>query len=303
MPSQAFKAPPHWTEDELRAQRDEREMAFRQQWRREGPEAVASICEELFPAVTELLERTDYLRSLDGGVFRDDPSVWQLLRYVCAPVLSEENFWTLVGSPKSKIVRDAYADDSAEVINLVIDPVRFPWISEGRHPSETERNAAVLATVVLLAAQRVGTSARRQTSRRQEAAVASALSSCGYELDESRDKIMIVDGLERGKYSKERILGNAKCDVPLRLRDGRLLAIECKVSIGPKNGWKRINRETGGKAEAWRTHFGAAQVITAVVMDGVFDLGCLRQAQNQQGVVLFWEHHLEELASFISEAE
>ena len=39
----------------------------------------------------------------------------------------------------------------------------------------------------------------------------------------------------------------AKRDVPVRLRDGRLLAIECKVSNGAKNSWKRLNREIAGR--------------------------------------------------------
>ncbi|MBA2338521.1 MAG: XamI family restriction endonuclease [Acidimicrobiia bacterium] len=245
---------------------------------------------------------TDNLRRIDGDVFRDDPDVWQLLRYVCAPVLSEENFWTLVGSPKSKVVRPAYADDAAEVIGPVIDPVRFPWVADGRDPTDVESYAAVLSTVVLLAAQRVGTGARGGASRRQEAEVAGVLEAAEYEFDESRSRVEILDDMARGTYSRERGVGGAKCDVPVRLKDGRLLAIECKVSIGPKNGWKRMNRETGGKAETWRRHFGSAQVVTAVVIDGVFDLGCLVQAQDVQSVTIFWEHELAPLARFIAEA-
>ncbi len=74
------------------------------------------------------------------------------------------------------------------------------------------------------------------------------------------------------------------------------------MSIGPKSGWKRMNHETGGKAETWRRHFGA-QVITAVVADGVFDLGCLVQAEDSQGVTIFWEHDLAPLERFLADAE
>ena len=62
-----------------------------------------------------------------------------------------------------------------------------------------------------------------------------------------------------------------------------------------------MNRETGRKAETWRSHFGA-QAITAVVIDGVFDLGCLLSAQDKQGVTIFWEHDLAPLADFIAAA-
>jgi len=296
-------APPLWSREDLKAARDLREHAFRVAWRAEGPDAVVAACAALRPQVEAVLASTDNLRRINGDVFRNDPDVWQLLRYVCAPILSEENFWTLVGSPKSSKVAHRYADEAAEVIGPVIDPVRFPWIREGREPSSVESHAAILATVVLLAAQRVGTGARGGASKRQEAKVASILSAAGYALDASGARIDFIDGLQRGSYSAERRVGGAKCDVPVRLRDGRLMTIECKVSIGPKNGWKRINRETGGKAETWRTHFGSAQVITAVVIDGVFDLGCLLQAQNKQGVTIFWEHDLSPLAGFLELAK
>ncbi|WP_438000023.1 XamI family restriction endonuclease [Sorangium sp. So ce185] len=295
----ALVAPPVHTREQLKVARDLREAAFRARWRAEGADAVVAACEELRPQVEAVLRATNNLRRIDGAVFRNDPDVWQLLRYVCAPVLSEENFWTLVGSPKSKTVRSQYADDAAEVIAPVVDPVRFPWVREDREPTRMEAYAAVLSTVVLLAAQRVGTGARGDVSKRQEAAVASVLAAAGYFRDLSSARIAFIDDLPRGSYSPERRLGSAKCDVPVRLRDGRLLAIECKVSIGPKNGWKRLNRETGGKAETWRAHFGAGQVITAVVLDGVFDLGCLVQAQDRQGVTIFWEHDLDALSRFL----
>lgn len=291
--------PPVHTREQLKIARDIREAAFRARWRAEGADAVIAACEELRPQVVAVMRATNNLRRIDGSVFRNNPDVWHLLRYVCAPVLSEENFWTLVGSPKSKTVQPKYADDAAEVIAPVVDPVRFPWVRENRAPTKIEAYAALLSTVVLLAAQRVGTGARGDASRRQEAAVASVLSAAGYVLDKSTTRIEFLDDLPRGTYSSERRVAGAKCDVPVRLRDGRLLAIECKVSIGPKNGWKRLNRETGGKAETWRSHFGA-QVITAVVLDGVFDLGCLIQAQDKQGVTIFWEHELDALSRFLS---
>jgi len=299
MPAERFVAAPILTREELKAARDKSEAAFREAWKREGPGAVVSACDQLRPQVESVLRATDNLRRINGDVFKDDPDVWQLPRYVCAPILSEENFWTLVGSPKSKRVAPKYADDAAEVIVPVVDPVRFPWVASNRQPTEIEMHAAILSTVVLLAAQRVGTGARGDASKRQEAAVARVLNEAGYSHDASSVRIEVIDDMSRGTYSPERRVAGAKCDVPVRLRDGRLLAVECKVSIGPKNGWKRLNRETGGKAESWRKHFGA-QVITAVVLDGVFDLGCLIQAQDKQGVVIFWEHDLDPLREFLA---
>ena len=302
MPASPIRVPPpRWTTEQLKDARDAREAEYRREWREEGPEVWIEACSSVRPLLEELFRETQNLRSLTPDVIRNDPGAWQLLRYVCAPVLSEENFWTLVGSPKSKVVRSEYSETVAEVISLVIDPVRFPWVAANRDPTPQERDAALMATTVLLAAQRVGTGARSDRSKLQELAVAQVLTDAGYVKVEERERIELIDDLDRGTFTNERRVAGAKCDVPVRLHDGRMLLIECKVSFGPKNGWKRLNRETGGKAEGWRNHFGSAAVITAVVLDGVFDLGCLVQAQEQQGVTIFWERQLDPLREFLEE--
>ena len=93
----------------------------------------------------------------------------------------------------------------------------------------------------------------------------------------------------------------AKCDLPIRLRDRRLLALECKVTNTPKNSYKRLNREVGGKAETWTKMYGV-QVVTGAVLAGVFDLKCLVSAQNEQNVALFWQHDFETLIEFLTRA-
>ncbi|WP_418606206.1 XamI family restriction endonuclease [Georgenia sp. SUBG003] len=150
---------------------------------------------------------------------------------------------------------------------MVIDPVRFPWVEAGGAPTTAERDAAILSTS-LLWAQQLATERRGEASTRQEAATAQALANAGLSLDVARSPIQFFDDMARGTYSKERNIAKAKCDVPARLHDGRLLAIECKVSNGPKNSWKRVNREVGGKATDWREQFGT-HMLTAVVLAGV----------------------------------
>ena len=84
--------------------------------------------------------------------------------------------------------------------------------------------------------------------------------------------------------------------------NGRMLAIECKVSNGPKNSWKRLLREVGGKADKWRVSFGH-HFITGAVVAGVFDLKCLQRAQDEHQVALFWQHDLTKLADFVVAAK
>ena len=143
----------------------------------------------------------------------------------------------------------------------------------------------------------VATGRRGSASVEQEATVGAVLKAAGFVFDEARTTIEYPDNLERGHYSKERNVGGAKCDVPVRLYDGRLLALECKVSNGPKNGWKRVQREVGGKARVWSAKYGE-QVRTAVVLAGVFDLKCLTDTQKA-GVTFFWQHDLAPLHEFV----
>jgi hypothetical protein len=296
--SRRFAPPPHASSEELKRARDVAEELFKEQRREEGPRAFEAVCAEVEREVRHALEVTDDLLGLTGGTLREDPLLFQMLRNFCGPPISEEDLWTLVGGPKFKRVPDAYADETAEVISLVIDSVRFPWVRASRRPTVTERDMAILATTTLVAARVLATNRRGSASVRQEHEVAAILAASGFTLDESRSAIQVLDDLNRGHFSRERVIGQAKCDVPVRLRDGRLLALECKVSNGPKNGWKRVNREVGGKAESWRQHFGS-QIITAVVLAGVFDLSCLVAAQESQHVALFWEHSLDRLSEFL----
>jgi hypothetical protein len=115
-----------------------------------------------------------------------------------------------------------------------------------------------------------------------------------------RRPITIVGGLAPGEYCREAAVVGVKCDVPVGLLDGRFLLIECKVSNSAVNSVKRLNRETVGKARQWRQAFGD-RAIPAAVLAGVFKLPNLTDAQNA-GVALFWEHDLEPLASFLSDA-
>ena len=206
----------------------------------------------------------------------------------------------MVGRKFRRVSAD-FAEDAAEALQPLLDPIRFPWLEAVRAPTTEEREASLLATTVMYSSVVTGTRRRGNVSARQEAGVASALTSSGFDFQEARTALSVLDALPRGTFSWERKVAGAKCDVPVRLRDGRLLAIECKVSNGPKNSWKRLNREVGGKAERWRGAFGT-QVVTAAVLSGVFDLSCLVAGQDSEGVVLFWEHDLSALVMFVTEA-
>lgn len=295
--------PPHWTSDQLRENCAAEAEAFRTTRREEGPEAFAQAFRSALAEVQRSLSLTDNLRSLAGGsVFVDHPDEVEAFRYFCGPPISEEDLWTLVGESKFRRVPPALAPDVAAALVGSLDSVRFPWMSEGRAPTPQELDRATFATAVLMAARKVGTDRRGSASTRQEGEVAAQLEAAGFTLDPDRTEIRMVDQLQRGTFSRERKIHGKKCDLPVRLHDGRLLAIECKVSNGPKNGWKRLNAEVGGKAGVWARELGSAQVITAAVLRGIFDLSSLNRAQDA-GVVVFWERRLDQFVEFVQAVE
>lgn len=290
--------PQRWTAERLQADRAVAEERFRAERLEEGGRRFRELSDEAAADVDRILTATGDLRDLAAETFQQQPRAWGPLRYVCAPPISEEDLWTLVGGPKFKAVPPALADTVARVIRDHIDPNRFPWLPENRPPTPAERHAAVSSTAAMLALERLRTYRRGTSSARQEAAVAQALEDADYERDPSRGQVDFIDDMARGTWSRERRLAGAKCDVPVRLPCGRLLALECKISNGPKNSWKRLNREVGGKAEQWRAHFGGAQVVTGAVLAGVYDLASLTSAQDA-GVVVLWQHDLRPLREFL----
>ena len=289
--------PPHWSEQDLRESRDLAEKRFIAERQKEGPATYYGTWDSIEPDVRVALEKTKNLRSIQGSALLENKRLWQTLRYICAPRVSEEDLWTLVGK-KFKTVPNAFAEATAKTLSALVDMKRFPWVTADREPTSVELETSVQATTTLLAHETLGTARRGLASKSQEDQVSEALLAAKLSLDQSRKAITALDELARGSFSRERKVGGAKCDIPIRLADGRLLALECKVSNGPKNSWKRLQREVGGKADNWKAHYGS-QVITAAVLAGVFDLKCLADAQNKQNVVLFWQHDLKPLIKFI----
>src|SRR3546814_18850030 len=67
-----------------------------------------------------------------------------------------------------------------------LDRRRFPWVTAGREPTESERQASVIASAALIATRRLETRRRGDGKREQESAVHAALRTLGFEQLASR---------------------------------------------------------------------------------------------------------------------
>lgn len=295
-----WKSPPRWDDARLEKDRHQATAEFVHLRIEEGPAEYAEQFVALRPAVERLFRATDNLTSLPEAAFAHPSSV-EAARHLAAPPISADDLKTVLAVLVEEADDLTPHEALVEVTLSALDPIRVPWLKDGRLPSSDEVKAAVDWTAGVWASERVRTSRRMAPSKRQEDAVAEALSAAGFTEVARPSAIHVLDALDRGCFCREVLVAGTKSDMPVRLRDGRLLAIECKVSNSYTNSVKRLIRETGGKSARWQAGFGQ-QVITAAVLAGVFKLRNLREAQDQHRITLFWEHDLRALANFVSSA-
>lgn len=227
-------------------------------------------------------------------------------RYLTAPPISEDDLKTLAEASLAPTVLRANPEMAHRVRDIVcriLDPHRFPWIGENRDPLPEERNAAIVASAALIAAKKVETFRRNDAKDRQEAKVKAMLADLGFT---EVPKRAIPNGSaapKKGEFMGETPLAGAKADVVATLHDGRILAIECKVSNSAVNSYKRVVHDTGGKATIWYDQLGKANVVASAVLYGVFSPANLETVQNDKSVALFWDHRLDDLRVFVEAAK
>jgi XamI restriction endonuclease len=250
------------------------------------------------------------LSDLDPAAITDDNlaaayglGLGEALRYLAGPPISDDDLQVLadVDSIAAASLRKnpEALRKVFEVIERVIDPHRFPWIEARTEPSSQQREAALVASSVLLAAQRIATDRRNAGKENQESTVKDYLRGLGFAEVPAETINTIVKGPQAKQFCAECQLGERKADVVVRLHDTRLMAIECKVSNSSTNSVKRLNNDAAVKAEYWIKQFGIAQVVPAAALAGVFKVLNLEQAQAR-GLYLFWSHDLDKLGAFIA---
>jgi hypothetical protein len=297
--------PPRWTTEELAesvatasAQFRNERLSVSDSWETHYNQARSKF-ELLFSKLSDLAPA-----AIDDKILSDafGGGLGEAFRYLAGPPISDDDLQVIadvdsiapgVLKKNPDAVRKVF-----EVIERVIDPHRFPWIKGGSAPTQQQREAALLASSVLLAAQRIATERRNEGKDSQETKVKDFLRSLGFAEVPTAAINTIVKGPQGMQFCAECQLGERKADVVVRLHDTRLMAIECKVSNSATNSVKRLNNDAAVKAEYWLKQFGTLQVVPAAVLAGVFKVLNVEQAQAR-GLSLFWSHDLDKLGAFI----
>ncbi|MCY3576117.1 MAG: XamI family restriction endonuclease [bacterium] len=304
--------PPRWTATEFNEQRKRARQIFRDQRLSESQGAYSQAFTECLGFIYRLLEETDDLSLLEVEIEHSasallpldvlaTPDLLEALRYVVGPPVSADDLIELSDTSLApSVLREdpEAAGRVAETIALGLDPKRFPWVSEQRRASDSERATAAVATAALMATRRVET-ARRMQSKDQEELVKSSLRDAGMVEVETRPVTPgLLDAPTPGEFCGEALFGQRKADLIVRLYDGRCMPIECKVSNSSTNSVKRLNNDAAAKASAWIEEFGSGATVPCAVLSGIFKTHNLEQAQEQH-LTIFWAHNLDPLVTFI----
>jgi len=224
-------------------------------------------------------------------------------RYLAGPPISADDLKVLADTTLAPGVLKRDAEAAKRVIDTILqvfDPYRFPWIGEKRAPTDSERMAAILASAALLTKQRVQTDRANDGKNAQEATLKAFLAAIGFTEVPAKAIPNMNSAPPLGTFSGEAMVGTRKADVPVRLFDGRLMPIECKVSNSSTNSVKRLNNDAAVKASIWAREFGTANIVPTAVLSGVFKVHNLEQAQVG-GLTLFWAHDLTPIEEFINQ--
>lgn len=248
---------PWWSDEQLVLDRDGAIEIFRRTRMEEPLEAYLEAFDERQVSFENLLEATVDLTQISENALAilTDPRLLDALRYVSGPPISSDDLKVVANAPslsaKALQADPELAQRLIDTVMLGLDRRRFPWVGDGREPREDEKRAAILASAVLIASQRVATDRRSEGKSEQEGMIEAALIGAGFTKVETRTVNTIQEGPGPGEFCRESMLGTRKADVLVGLHDRRLMPIEAKVSNSYTNSIKRLNNDAAVKAGIW----------------------------------------------------
>ena len=165
-------APPRWSESEFAAQITRATEIFKNKRIEEPLELYSDLFDKYRDSVENLLEESVDLQELATVVreYITDPDKRYALRYLASPV-SDDDLQVLADTKFSQAALEKDPDAITRIVEVVLarlDRWRFPWLTEGRAPTETERRIATISTTSLIATSRQQTYRRNMQKADQE---------------------------------------------------------------------------------------------------------------------------------------
>ncbi|MCX8281770.1 XamI family restriction endonuclease [Phyllobacterium sp. 0TCS1.6C] len=251
-----------------------------------------------------------------------DPQMFDALRYVTGPPVSEDDLGVLVtrnvkGLNKTDIKeKDDIPVDVLKLICKLADPFRFPWVASKRVPTGRELRTAIASTMTMHAAQALQTE-RRGHGKIVEQRLEMRLSELGFvKISGGQNKPKKGEPAStlppfppRGRITQpshhptypyfygECVVYGRKVDLFIALATGRMIALEAKDSSSGLNSTKRLLNDTAAKAKHYTAEAGK-NIISVALLSGVFKLSDLKAAQST-GLYLVWAHDMDGFVEWI----
>lgn len=296
--------PPRWSDIELVTDVAAAIDYFRETRLVEPLELYLDYFDQYRGVAEEIVEGTVDLTALRdlASELLADPDNLTVVRYLAGPPVSADDLMVISETDSlasGRIKADpSIAERIVDTVMIGLDRRRFPWVHEDREPTDAERESAVIGTAALIANQKLQTWRRNQAKSEQEDAVAAILAQNNFTEVKTRAMQNVSHFPNPGEFCRESDFGGRKADLIVRLWDGRIMPIECKVSNSSTNSVKRLNNDAAAKATTWLSVFGTATVVPSAVLSGVFKVHNLESAQTD-GLTIFWAHRLDALIDFI----
>ena len=171
-----------WSEDELREASAAAVEHFIESRLSEPTRKYEELLAQSVGKVTELFDLSGDLRSLNGRLFAENPSLVDAVRFIAGPPISQDDLKTLTGvKPPRTSLAEEDGDKIARVVLRALDQMRFPWVRGDRCARRAERQTAIKWTAGVWAVELIRTWRRSDASKTQETAIAELLKSAGYE--------------------------------------------------------------------------------------------------------------------------
>lgn len=247
-----------------------------------------------------------------------DEELFDALRYVAGPPLSEDDLGVLVtrnikGFSKTDLKdNEQFPPEVLKLICKLADPYRFPWVSQKKKPSKRELRTAIATTMTMHASQSLQTE-RRGHGKTVEQRFEARLTELGFVKVSGKTRTREASTApifpKKGKITQpthhpaypyfygECTVYGRKVDLFIALGTGRMIALEAKDSSSALNSTKRLLNDTAAKAKHYATEAGK-NIISVALLSGVFKLSDLIAAQTA-GLYLVWAHDIDGFVEWI----
>ncbi|HLF83023.1 MAG TPA: XamI family restriction endonuclease [Blastocatellia bacterium] len=271
--------------------------------------------------VAAMLGRTNHLRNLTPKELTEHPSILFALRMSTAPPIARDRLVGLAGVPKllvntmekdgrlprimTKVVLNENLRKIARMIVRLTDVDIFPWLGEGRDPTEQEVYRAATIVADRLCRANADPIVRNAQERGQLLKIKKWLEARGYK--DMTGKVSL-DKMEPGFFAFRLNVPGLKEDhesvnvpvdavvLPVKAKPNELPLMIKAESAGDFTNTNKRRKEEATKVGQLRRRYGNS-VRYILFLCGYFDSGYLGY-EAAETIDWVWEHRLNDLAEF-----